>query len=891
MNYNNQAKKLTNSSSNSRDPFSPKRMAAYCRVSTKDDILLKSLENQIAYFLHLGKDQQNWNMVGLYVDRGKSGTSQKHRLGLQRLLRHCEEGKIDLILTKSISRFSRNAADLLNILRRLRALNVEVIFEKEGIKTSELDTDFILQIYGAFAEREVLNISQNIEWSYRKKSERGIPNFQRILGYDVTRTDGSIEIAVIPEEAEIVREIFNKFTEGIKVSHIAKSLNTRKVPTIKGFLSWQPPQINYLLKNSRYLGNTTSHPPASSLVREITGSTQTRESYFIENTHPPIITQDIFDAAQEIFNKRKKPIAKAQRYPLSSRVRCGTCGSNLILVYQLSGKHKWKCYLKAKDNSICNSRPMWEYEIKELLVKALESRFGPPTRRSLLKIKSIVMATHKSDSIENQRMEYYRRLQEAKNLSVHENRAINNALVETIENEFLLFERVSAELEDDSIYRSEFIDSFDSTISTLNKWDDLSLSLIRALIRDIVVFDKSTFQVNWSDARITTVGNCPLHWPVNPVNTPANLTKGKSSGEKSVISTSDHRALTSIKPLVNMISNLNLHSTNAKQQVAAYCRVSTLNEEQTQSLAMQIAYYLNLILQNPDWIFAGIFIDEGISGTKIDNRPNFKKMIKYAKAGKIDLILTKSVSRFARNTLDCLATVRELKSLERPTGVWFESENIHTLSNMGELTLSLFSSLAQEEAVSFGANARFSKIKKIESGKYIHGGRPPYGFVIDENKDWIAQPEEKVAIVKMFSMYQKGSTTVDIANYLDNHNIPTPGGGKDWHASFIRKLLSNPVYLGHVVYQKSYIKDTLTREIVPNKGDLPKYVIENHHEAFIDQSTWDDVQDRLAATARPSSNSGYSKDPFLNLVYCSEVSAYPSAHIHSNIQMIKSSQN
>ena len=209
------------------------RMAAYCRISTQQDVLLKSLETQIDYYLYLSKNHPHWKLAGLYVDRGKSGTTQNNRLGLQRLLRHCENGKIDVVVTKSISRFSRNTADLLYILRKLRSLNVEVIFEKEGIKTSEVDTDFIISIYAAFAEREVVNISKNVEWGYRKRFEQGIPKFDPILGYAVSNTDKELKISIIPEEAALVREIYLDFIGGKTITEIISTLNKRKIPTKK----------------------------------------------------------------------------------------------------------------------------------------------------------------------------------------------------------------------------------------------------------------------------------------------------------------------------------------------------------------------------------------------------------------------------------------------------------------------------------------------------------------------------------------------------------------------------------------------------------------------------------------------------------------------------------
>jgi DNA invertase Pin-like site-specific DNA recombinase len=869
MNYNNEPIKYQESTLFAGAPNTKKRMAAYCRVSTKDEILLKSLENQISYFLHLGGNNDSWHLVGLYVDRGISGTSQKHRRSFKRLIRHCEEGKIDVIITKSISRFSRNSVDLMTILRKLRSLDVEVIFQREGIKTSEVDTDFILNVYGAFAEREAVNIAQNVEWSYRKQFERGIPKFDRILGYDVKRNKDSIEISIIPEEANIVNEIYEKFISGVSIADIAKSLNERNIPTIKNFQSWQRNQITYVLKNSRYLGDTISHPSANRLVNQISGSNEVRESILIPNSHPPIIDSDKFDAAQEIFLSRKVTKGKYRTFPLSKRVRCGRCGANFVTIRQYNNKKRWGCHVRNKDNCLCESVIFWEYELKDILVHAIESRFGSPTKKVLDKLMSIVKSIDEIDNIESQRIEYYKRLQNTKK-SYSTGEVQNDNEVKRIEKEFLLFEKVSVEIEDDRYYRKDFLSHFSSFDGALKDWNDLTLAHCRALIREAVIFDKSTIKVHWCDARVTTIGNCPIHWPTNPIESKTNFKDVKNTGKKRIISTNSYQSIPKVQPVVSKINSLYEMSSSQKQKVAAYCRVSTLNEEQLHSLAIQIAYYVNLILQNPKWVFAGIYIDEGISGIKIDNRPEFKKMISNAKANKIDLIITKSVSRFARNTLDCLAVVRELKSLEKPTGVWFEKENIHTLSNMGELTLSLFSSLAQEEALNFGANIRLSKIKNIERGNFRHSGLPPYGFTIDSKGVWHVVKKQREVIQTIYSKFHQGLSLKEIVKYLADSNIPTPRNGVGWRKSYLRKLLSNQVYIGNIVYQKKFVKNSFTQETVKNNGGLPKYLIENHHEAIIDLAIWNDVQLKLDDISRGPKNKKYKADPLKNLIYCAE---------------------
>lgn len=280
-----------------------------------------------------------------------------------------------------------------------------------------------------------------------------------------------------------------------------------------------------------------------------------------------------------------------------------------------------------------------------------------------------------------------------------------------------------------------------------------------------------------------------------------------------------------------------------KLRVAAYARVSTEQEEQQNSYEAQVSYYTDYIQSNPNWVFKGVFADEGITGTSTKNRAQFKSMVQLALAGEIDLILTKSISRFARNTVDTLQTVRELK--EAGVEVIFEKENLHTFDPKCEVMLTIMSSLAQEESRSLSDNIRWGQQKSMQDGKvYL-----PYGSFLGYQKGPDGRPEvveEEAKIVReIYDMYLSGMTIRQIANELMARGIPSPGGKKTWGASTVGSILTNEKYKGEAILQKTYTVDYLTKKIRKNRGEKKQYIVRNSHEAIIDPETFDHVQELM----------------------------------------------
>ena len=277
-----------------------------------------------------------------------------------------------------------------------------------------------------------------------------------------------------------------------------------------------------------------------------------------------------------------------------------------------------------------------------------------------------------------------------------------------------------------------------------------------------------------------------------------------------------------------------------KKRVAAYCRVSTDQAEQLSSYEAQVNYYTSYITNHPDYEMAGIYADEGISGTNTKKREQFNKMIEDCKAGKIDMIITKSISRFARNTLDCLNFVRMLKELG--IEIIFEKENIRTLDSKGEILLTVLSSLAQEESNSLSQSSTWGIRRRFEQGKVIVNHTKFMGYDKDENGNLVINEKQAKVVRRIFSDYLNGKGTNRIAHALEKEGIPNWNGKAKWYESSIRKMLSNEKYKGDALLQKTYTVDFLSKKRVVNNGEVPQYYVEESHPAIIDKEIWEAVQ-------------------------------------------------
>lgn len=290
--------------------------------------------------------------------------------------------------------------------------------------------------------------------------------------------------------------------------------------------------------------------------------------------------------------------------------------------------------------------------------------------------------------------------------------------------------------------------------------------------------------------------------------------------------------------------------TGVKLRVAAYCRVSTDEENQQNSYAAQIGYYSDYISSNPDWQLVGIYADEGISGTRTKNRTQFNKMIRMARRKKIDLILCKSISRFARNTVDCLDYVRELKSLG--VTVIFEKENINTSSMSSEFAISLYASFAQAESESISKNVTWGIEKSFREGNVRYQFNQMLGYRLNENgKPYIIYEEAEI-VRFIFREYAEGKRSAEIANELMSMGAKRRNGSTVWTRNHVYQILRNEKYVGDAILQKTYTVNCITHDRKKNRGQKPMYLIQNCHDAIVDRQTYDIVRLELEKRKRDS---------------------------------------
>ena len=280
-----------------------------------------------------------------------------------------------------------------------------------------------------------------------------------------------------------------------------------------------------------------------------------------------------------------------------------------------------------------------------------------------------------------------------------------------------------------------------------------------------------------------------------------------------------------------------------RMRVAAYCRVSTDEEDQLNSLDTQVKYYTGKIAENPNWTMVGIYADEGITGTRTDKREKFLKLMRDCEKGKVDLILTKSTTRFARNTVDSLTWIRKLRAMG--IGVYFEEQNLDSLKAENETLLGFFSVMAQSESESISANVKWGIQKRMKNGTYSLRFKMLGLRKGDDGNPYIVADEAEV-VRALFRMILDGASLGQLKDFLESNNIKTPEGKDVWSISVIRYMLSNEKYVGDVLYQKTFRTDCISKKAKVNRGEVTRYLISNNHPAIIDRDTFNLVQAELA---------------------------------------------
>jgi len=348
-----------------------KRVAAYARVSSGKDAMLQSLAAQVSYYSDTIQKRPEWLYAGVYADEGVTGTKDS-RSEFQRLLADCRQGKMDLVLTKSISRFARNTVMLLEAIRELKVLGVDVYFEKENIHSISGDGELLLSILASFAQAESQSVSENCKWRIRKRFAKGeLVNLQFMFGYRIE--DG--EIGIEPDQAAIVRMIFEDYTAGLGCPTIAKKLRGMGVKRPRGGV-WYPERVAEILKNEKYAGNALLQKKyvEDHLTKKLVVNKGGRTQYFAEGTHSAIVDEGTFQKAQAIMaDNRKKNVREKglTQYPFTSKIVCGKCGKNYRRK-MAQGRAAWNCstYLKLGRDS-CHTKQIPEAILVSLAAEAI----------------------------------------------------------------------------------------------------------------------------------------------------------------------------------------------------------------------------------------------------------------------------------------------------------------------------------------------------------------------------------------------------------------------------------------------------------------------------------------------------------------------------------------
>lgn len=330
------------------------RVAAYCRVSSDSADQLNSYNVQVAHYQQFISSQPNWALVEIYADEGITGTRTDKRFEFQRLMKDCRKGRIDKIIVKSISRFARNFRDCLSSIRELKSLGVEVFFEKEQINTSAMGGEMMLSIYSMLAQEESISISNNMRWSLQRRMQAG-EFITCTPAYGYALTNGTL--AIKEHEAEIVRWIYNRYLAGESIVEISSQLNAQRIAPCKGAKRWWGSAVQYILSNEKYIGDSVVQKSYTTNTLPFMRKRNHGEvsSYYIEHTHPPIVSKMEFQCAAELGLQRKNTGTKKHWHPFRRRLICGECGHHFIRRFENS-KYYWACdhHWRSKANcSMC----------------------------------------------------------------------------------------------------------------------------------------------------------------------------------------------------------------------------------------------------------------------------------------------------------------------------------------------------------------------------------------------------------------------------------------------------------------------------------------------------------------------------------------------------------
>ena len=358
------------------------RVAAYCRVSTDGEDQETSYEGQVNHFTEFINNHTGWKMAGVYADEGITGTSITKREQFNKLISDCEAGQIDLVVTKSVSRWARNTLDSLQTIRKLKALGIPIIFEKENINTMEASGELLITIMSSLAQQESQSISQNVKISHQYRFQQGVPMIanSRFLGYN--KEKGADHLTIDPDEADVVRLIFRDFLDGFSFGDIVMDLEDQGIKTVCGKEHWEHSTVMSILGNEKYMGDLLlqKYYIPDFLTKKVKKNQGELPQYYVENAHAPIVPKEVFLRAQGILLQRKQTAKRSRvsnRNALFGNIICGECGD---IYRRYNGKEgtavpktKWRCRARTTKYSDCRGRAITEDELKNTIVKAFNA--------------------------------------------------------------------------------------------------------------------------------------------------------------------------------------------------------------------------------------------------------------------------------------------------------------------------------------------------------------------------------------------------------------------------------------------------------------------------------------------------------------------------------------
>lgn len=517
----------TSVSENVKNKYLQKRVAAYCRVSTQQEEQINSYEVQTRYYTEKINAEPKWKLVKIFADKGISGTSTKHRDEFNKMIRMCKRGRIDMIITKSISRFARNTVDCLKYIRLLKDINVDVYFEEQGIHSIENGSEFYITVYGSIAQSESENISANVRWGKEQSAREGNVSFhyKNFLGYR-KGDDGKPEI--VPEEAEIIRYIYERFLAGDSHQTIINNLQDKKILTPGGKERWTYGTLHSILTNERYMGDAIINKTytVDCISKKKKRNNSERAKYYVENNHPAIIDRATFGKVQEEIARRsglrkvkqvgtKTELGKySSKYALTELLVCSECGTPYRRCTWTSCGNKrivWRCISRLDyEKKRCHDSPtMGEEELHRAIMRAIQT-VAMQNSKLLQTLKNYIAMTVKCNDSEDKELEIKVRLAEIneefqKAMSMVSVDDDNNVIIEQklteliMEKELLNKELAKCSSDHKATSQSKINEIARLTDILENQPLQFNDELIRQMLQCIVVESKERIKVIFND--------------------------------------------------------------------------------------------------------------------------------------------------------------------------------------------------------------------------------------------------------------------------------------------------------------------------------------------------------------------------------------------------------